>query len=165
MANENPYAAPDAAVADMDSSLDQPLAERVTRLLAAILDGVIAGFPIAILLAIFLDIEALQDGNPPAFGIALGVLWGIAVLTVNLVLLHRYGQTIAKRLLKIKIVRTDGSRASLRRIVGLRVLVNMLPSLVPFLGNFYFFIDSLFIFRQDHRCIHDHIADTKVVKA
>lgn len=164
MVDNNPYAAPDAAVADMDLSEDQPLADRLTRLFAAILDGIIAGFPLGILLAIFLDVDSLQEGNISGFGVALAALWGIAIIVVNMVLLHRYGQTIAKRLLKIKIVRTDGSRASLRRIVGLRIFVNMLPGLIPFVGNFYFFIDSLFIFRQDQRCIHDHIADTKVVK-
>jgi uncharacterized RDD family membrane protein YckC len=99
--------------------------------------------------------------------IALGVafLVSLATVTINLILLHRYGQTLGKRLLRIRIVRSDGNPASLGRIVGLRIIVATLPSMVPYLGSFYSITDACFIFREDRRCLHDLIADTLVVKA
>jgi len=71
------------------------------------------------------------------------------------------GQTIAKRWLKIKVVRADGSRASLGRIFWLRNVVNALLGIIPLYG----IIDSLFIFSESRQCLHDKIADTIVVNA
>ena len=36
---------------------------------------------------------------------------------------------------------------------------------VPFIGGFYSIIDSLMIFGEQRRCIHDYIADTIVIRA
>ena len=47
----------------------------------------------------------------------------------------------------------------------LRLVPIHLISQVPFAGGFVGLADSLFIFRQDKRCIHDLIAGTKVVEA
>ena len=75
------------------------------------------------------------------------------------------GQSIGKRLVGIKIVRTDGSRASFARIFLLRNVVNGLPNLLPYLGLLYqLIIDPIFIFQESHRCLHDMIADTIVVR-
>ena len=71
------------------------------------------------------------------------------------------GQSIAKKMLAIRVVRSDGSPATLGRIFWLRNVVNTLISIVPF----YFLIDFLFIFAEDRQCLHDKIADTIVVKA
>jgi uncharacterized RDD family membrane protein YckC len=40
----------------------------------------------------------------------------------------------------------------------------LLNRIVPLLGLIVAPVDVLFIFRNDHRCLHDLIADTKVVK-
>jgi len=71
------------------------------------------------------------------------------------------GQTIGKKWLKIKVVRADGSPASLGRIFWLRNFVNGFLSLIPLYG----IIDSLFIFSESRQCLHDKIADTIVVNA
>jgi uncharacterized RDD family membrane protein YckC len=172
----NPYAAPAARVVDMVEDGDQVLAERGTRLAAKIIDYVI-----------FIGVAMLGGAvgggmlagrpndvaNIGLFAIVLGVAM-IAILVVNAVLLHRYGQTIAKRLFKIKIVRSDGSRCGLLRVIFLRWLPVTLMSYVvaflliafgPFGGYLVSIGDVLLIFRDDYRCLHDHIADTIVVKA
>jgi uncharacterized RDD family membrane protein YckC len=64
-------------------------------------------------------------------------------------------------MLGIKVVRTDGSPASLGRIFWLRNVVNGLMGLLPL----YQFIDWLFIFGESRQCLHDKLADTMVVKA
>ncbi len=166
MEEKNPYAAPASVVADVQLGDDQQLAERGTRLVAVIIDGLIFGLPILAAIAMTPGIFSEPDaaGQPPTLVIVFVSLWALVVLVVNLVLLYRYSQTIGKRVTKIKIVRTDGSRAGLGRILGLRMFVNGLPGALPCVGAVYPFVDALFIFRKDFRCVHDHIADTKVVK-
>ena len=85
------------------------------------------------------------------------VVWG--VLTIRFLL--RNSQSIAKKLLGIKVVRADGSHASFSRIFWLRNVVNTLLSIVPL----YSIVDSLFIFSESYQCLHDKLADTIVVKA
>ena len=71
------------------------------------------------------------------------------------------GQSIGKKLLGIKVVRSDGSAVSLARLIWLRNVVNWVIHVVPFYG----LVDSLFIFGESRQCLHDKIADTIVVKA
>ena len=85
----------------------------------------------------------------------------IAWAWITLLLVARYGQTMAKRLLEIRVVRSDGSKASLGRIFWLRNFVNGLLNAIPL----YWLIDSLLIFSERRQTIHDLIADTIVVKA
>jgi uncharacterized RDD family membrane protein YckC len=37
--------------------------------------------------------------------------------------------------------------------------------MIPLIGWMFTLGDALLIFREDHRCLHDHFADTIVVKA
>jgi uncharacterized RDD family membrane protein YckC len=76
-------------------------------------------------------------------------------------LVARYGQTMGKRLLEMRVVRSDGSQAPLRRIFWLRNVVNALLGIIPL----YSIIDVLLIFGVRRQCIHDSIADTIVVRA
>jgi uncharacterized RDD family membrane protein YckC len=71
------------------------------------------------------------------------------------------GQSIAKKVLGIKVVRADGSYATLSRIFWLRNVVNGLLGIVPLYG----IVDALFIFAEQRQCLHDKLADTIVVKA
>ncbi|MEO7326633.1 MAG: RDD family protein [Dokdonella sp.] len=169
----NPYAAPSARVSDVSHEGEQELADRGTRLGAAILDGLVVGGPVALIaIAAAIAIPSYKQAgggqpNPFLFGLLgfaiFAVMIGIAV--VNMVLLHRHGQTLAKRWLNIKIVRTDGSPCSLLRIIFARFLPVALLGAIPLIGYFISLVDSLLIFRQDYRCLHDHFADTIVVKA
>jgi uncharacterized RDD family membrane protein YckC len=111
-------------------------------------------------------IPAAEEWTPTQGTVA--VLMTLALLALGVlqvVYFVRDGQTIGKKAVKIRIVRTDGSRASGGRLVGARVLVPGLLGAVPVVGVFFGFVNILFIFRQDQRCLHDHIADTKVVVA
>jgi uncharacterized RDD family membrane protein YckC len=129
--------------------------------------GVLAAVAIPALLAYRRGAHASQ-GLTLAAGIGFGaalLLAFVALVAWNCVWLHRYGQTVGKRALGIMIVRGDGSRASLGRIFLLRYLPMMILGALPLLGPLITLTDILLIFRDNRLCLHDHIADTRVVKA
>ena len=168
----NPYAPPKGTVRDMPSE-EIELASRLSRFLASLLDGIIAGLmiylPAAIVAAAtgrLVLIEELESGgdidlNGLKLPFFLCVVGFMAWAWITLLLVARYGQTIAKRLLEIRVVRSDGSQASLGRIFWLRNVVNALLGIIPL----YALIDLLFIFGERRQCIHDLLADTIVIKA
>jgi uncharacterized RDD family membrane protein YckC len=100
---------------------------------------------------------AAYVGVAGLFAIAGFSTW--CVFTIKYV--RENGQSIAKRMLGIKVVRSDGATISLGRIFWMRNFLNGLISIVPFYG----LIDALFIFGESRQCLHDKLADTIVVKA
>lgn len=173
MTEFNPYEAPSAVVADLVDPETQELADRGTRLGAKLLDGLILGggfAVIGILAAIFIPafLSRRTGGAPPtAFFIVFAVLGGgllLALMIWNLIWLSRYGQTIAKRILRIRIVRSDGEPVGMGRLLGLRIILMWVLESIPLLGPLFSLVNACFIFRDDRRCIHDLIADTIVVK-
>jgi uncharacterized RDD family membrane protein YckC len=175
-ANSN-YAPPKSEVADLVSD-DDVKASRVSRLGASIIDSLIIFVPMmpAYVLAAPLLMRAgvgVQRNVFATWGVIagtggwfyLGVLWLVIMLIINGVLAYRNGQSIAKKWLGIKDVRTDGSRASFARIFWLRNVLNSAITFIPLIGSFYGLIDVLFIFGSAKRCVHDYIADTIVIRA
>jgi uncharacterized RDD family membrane protein YckC len=177
MNTPNAYAPPKANVADVSPGEDLTLASRLARLGAAILDGIIVGALVYTPLVVTGSIgaaaaNAVKSGNPFAFWgvfftgaglVSLLLFIGWAVITFRFVAAN--GQTIAKKLVGIKVVRSDGSKATVGRIFWLRNVVNGLISAIPVIGSLYALIDALFIFTERKQCLHDKIADTIVVNA
>ncbi|HLW24066.1 MAG TPA: RDD family protein [Steroidobacteraceae bacterium] len=168
--NSNPYASPKAPVADVVSSEPFELAERGARLQAAVIDGLTVLIPLIPTFVLWYRVLGHRAESMTGVGLlgplaGLGALAVIGVAIYDCVLLSRNGWTIGKRLSGIKIVRTDGTKASLGRIIWLRGFVNGLLGAIPFVGRLYSLADILFIFGKARRCIHDYIADTLVVKA
>jgi uncharacterized RDD family membrane protein YckC len=172
-AQPNPYAPPTANVSDVevDSGVIEQ-AGRGARFGAAILDG--------IFMALLVYVPALMIGGVESLGAAAGgdysqlifssfgyaafaglIVWGV----ITFVLVKRNSQTLGKKLVGIKVVRSDGSHASLARIFWLRNVVNGIPTAIPIVGNVYALVDHLFIFTESRQCLHDKIADTIVIKA
>lgn len=90
----------------------------------------------------------------------------IVFLTLNGYLLAKKGQTIGKKMFSIRVLSNSGDQViSFSRLYFLRYLLIDLIVRIPLVGTIFALIDSLFIFREDKRCIHDLIAGTKVVKA
>lgn len=163
----NPYAAPGAPLIPelppLPSSGRPALAGRGQRLAAKIIDRLLyaACFLPLIILAL------AQTGSGLDWGVSLGLLLTLAALLglfiYNLALLGQHGQSLAKRWLGIRIVRSDGSDADLGRIFGLRMF---LPWLIAFfVGPLFVLPDLLCIFGAEQRCLHDLMADTIVVIA
>ena len=81
------------------------------------------------------------------------------------------GQTLGKRLLGIRVVRTDGAAMTLRRAVWREVAVkialfdalNLAPVIGATVGGIAFLLDSLWpLWDQEHRALHDMLAFTRV---
>lgn len=171
----NPYAAPGAVVDDVSAfggdDLEARKATRGRRLGAVLLDDLFFGLcmlPIAVPAYTGYLARARGETAPAStYGVVAALCAAIffCLAVYNLILLHRSGQTIGKRVLGIKIVRTDGDRASLARIFFLRALPIGLLGLVPLVGRFAALIDALMIFSQEKRCLHDRIADTIVINS
>ncbi len=150
------------------SESTQELASRWKRLGGALLDSVIAmgiNFPFMMFAGVF---KQLTQGQRMTIGqYIFFFFFGLAVfLVVNGYLLAKHGQTVGKKLVGTRIVaNADEQILSLGRVFGLRYLPLSLIVQIPIVGGLFCFVDVLFIFRKDKRCIHDLIAGSKVVNA
>jgi len=163
----DPYAPPSAHVAAplYDTGYEAPLAERGSRFVAQLLNGLVT-LPGGILIG--MGIAFAEESSLQHFGIIgsiAGAIYLIGLLVINLRLLSSQGQSLGKKWARVRVVRLDGTPASLGRLIGLRYIVTTLLGMMPFVGGIFSLADLLFIFRGDRRCIHDLIADTKVVVA
>ena len=163
------YAPPAAHVADVDLPATDAgqLATRTRRFWALMLD---VGLAVAVLLLLEAVLpvapwESEADAGwwtlqPMTAGIDLAIF-----LLLNAVLLVQRGQTIGKALLKIRIVRSDGGKASAFQLLAVRYGLFHLTMILPAIGVAVGVVDALLIFRQPRRCLHDIVAGTIVVNA
>jgi uncharacterized RDD family membrane protein YckC len=166
----NLYAPPQAAVRDIvDPAATTVLAERGTRLGASILDGVIFAGLVYVPFLVFgaIGAAASTSDNDAASAGVIGL--GFVLALVGFVIwswftirsMMRNGQSIAKKMVGIKVVRRDGSAVSFGRLFWLRNGLVWAMGLIPLFS----FVDSLFIFGESRQCLHDKIADTIVILA
>lgn len=87
----------------------------------------------------------------------------IAFFVLHGFLLHQYGQTIGKRMMGIAIVTMENQKPAFMLLIVQRYLSQWVMGMVPVVGIFLRLADILAIYRPDRRCIHDHIAKTKVI--
>ena len=165
MDESNPYSAPEAVVAD--PVLDLRLGGRGERLGAAFIDGIISivlVLPAMFFMGVFA--YAMRGEDPPLWlNLGSSAVGFLIFVLVQGYPLKQWGQTWGKRLLKLKIVDLAGNKPEFWRMIGLRYGVGQVVMLLPFISFFYALVDALFIFRADKRCVHDHIAGTRVVIA
>jgi uncharacterized RDD family membrane protein YckC len=170
MEDSNIYSPPNSDLTNTETWLEElssyELASRWARLGAAILDAIVLT-ALAFTIVYLSGYWSVMISN--ALTIYEQIAWslvGLATyLLVNGYLLHRYGQTVGKWVLGIKIVSAkDGKILPLWKIFFVRYIPQVLVSAIPIAGQFLLMIEYLFIFRKDKRCVHDLIAQTKVIK-
>lgn len=151
-----------------NASLD--LAEIGMRFLALVVDMLIVGVPMAALAcAGFFVILGASASAPESLGASLFangmlLLIGLGLAAVNVVyeglMLSRGGQTLGKKLCRVKVVMADGTdltpgqawlRAAMRALFGLVTCVWVADYLVAF-------------FNPDRATLHDQVAKTRVIK-
>lgn len=180
MEPENPYQAPTAT--DIPGAFIQPgelqLAGRGERFAAAFVDGVINLIFILVVsfgimwatsirsLEFANSFRSLADFANAGFlmTLVLTVLSSLFYIGINWKLLTRNGQTIGKKFANIRIVTLDGQRPSMIDLVLKRYGFYTVLPLIPVVGSYISIINILFIFGKERRCLHDHVAGTRVVK-
>lgn len=165
----NPYAPPQADVARGPGLApdEYELAGRGLRLLAAILDGLPAAIYVSAL--IYYILSAIETSLGPEsidtilFGIGVGGLLLLAFQIFQWYLVATTGQSVAKRWLGMQIVRLDGDLPGFLHGVVLRSWIILAIAYIPYLGQLVALVDALMILGEERRCLHDHIAGTRVI--
>ncbi len=171
----NPYQSPDSAQIELNN-LSSQLASRWARLAASLIDTLllmVTFLPLSFAVFSLYHAGSFEDFFLSTETFTGSVLIDEAIFTVlyftlyllfNGYLLLNYGQTIGKKLLKIAIVDYQtGELTSFARVFGIRFVPVTLVVSIPVIGGFLSIINVLTIFGNDKRCVHDHLAGTKVV--
>ena len=110
----------------------------------------------------FFGMEAFKE--PSVYLTFVALVYGLFMtLILQGYLLFNYGQTIGKHVIGTRIENLDGTKADLKKILLLRILPMSLCTVIPIVGQFITgFINPIFIFGKERRCLHDYIAKTKV---
>jgi uncharacterized RDD family membrane protein YckC len=184
----DPYFPP---ASDVNRGLDaeareKELAEPGTRMVAHIVDGLLVSIPLAPGIALAMR-EAVRiqrvanamgiQGNPPGLpnidpqsfrlatiALSLGALITLGITIYQWILISGTGQSLGKKWNGIRIERVDGLAVGFVSCVVLRNWLLKLLGAVPYIGIVFYLVDSLCIFRRDRRCLHDHLAGTRVVR-
>ena len=171
MSEPNIYSPPESDLGGSIEALkagefEKHLAGRWARLGAYLIDMVILILPYVAILTLtdYWD-GALGEGMSITEEVIYFVLGLLQYLLVNGYLLHRRGQTIGKWALGIKIVSvTTNQILPLWKVFLIRYVPFATVAMLPFVGYFIAIANDLFIFRKDKRCIHDHLAGTRVIR-
>lgn len=141
------------------------LASIGSRFVAIFLDSLIIGLPLGLIFVavIFGVIGIGQNASEEVVaGLVLAFQVGIMFLVIGIwivyegTMLSRGGQTLGKKIMKIKVVTPEGNELTRGQAYG-RAAIRQLISL------FCAIIDYAPAFGQDRTCIHDMAAKTRVV--
>ena len=149
------------------SEVDKPqLAKKSTRLLAAMIDLIVfvASFTLPFVIASWIGGDFSNTLKTTSGAVGMIVVVFLLIALIQMYLLIKYGQTIGKRALGIKIVKvSDNGLPGFVKVYLLRSFVPNLLVGIPYAGVAIYLADLLFIFRDDRRCLHDLIAQTIVI--
>lgn len=149
------------------------LAERHTRLFAFLLDNFIISLvliPFMIYNGTFARVMEATEAQEiyqfhPMEMYGYTVLSAMIYILINLNFLQKYGQTIGKRIFRIRMATPLGQVPSLMSLIVRRHLVMIGLKMIPGIGGGIGLADYFMIFYKDRRCLHDMIAGTVVIKA
>ena len=168
-AGANPYTPPRARVRDVVRPKTMNVQAGLgARLGASFVDAFVFSAMVTVpLFASALLLGTMGPRDEASATTALMIAFGMAFLGfvawawLTLRGMAANGQSIAKKWFGIKVVRSDGSEASLGNLIWKRNVINWLLGIIPL----YAIIEVLFIFGEDRQCLHDKIADTIVIEA
>ena len=171
----NRFAPPNAQLAEPGSfGTGAVLAGRGQRLVAVILDSILmmlVVWPVYFVLGGASLMTQFDPNTPPDVSAMMAKMFGamlpgyVLAAVIQGWSLHAFGGTLGKKLMGLRIVRTDGTRAGFVRLFFGRGAAAVVPAFIPLLGALYALVDIVLIFRDSRQCLHDQIADTIVVSA
>ncbi len=155
----------DKIIENQKNEIKDLLASRWSRFWASLVDGLIMALitiPVMYFTGGFETIDDKLVEQSFLYTTLIASLGLIIFILVNYRLLINNGQTIGKKLLKIKIVNLDNNLPT-KDILLTRYLVYFIPSYIPVIGSWLSIINILTIFGKEKRCIHDYVAKTRVI--
>lgn len=159
----------------LDTVLSNSLAARTKRLVARIIDVIMLVF-VFIVGYYFSNITGLNNvSNDGLFSYKM-FRYCLVMQAIYFIINYKFllnGQTIGKKIMRIRVVTLSNTIPSISSIYLVRyLLVGLIFSAVSFLNfryfnmnvlNFAFVIDLIFVFSRSRRCLHDYLAGTKVI--
>jgi uncharacterized RDD family membrane protein YckC/DNA-directed RNA polymerase subunit RPC12/RpoP len=122
---------------------------------AAFIDGILLNLSSLVVGLIGGAISSAGDAGAVAGGSLLAVYY-LAMLAYGPFMHGKYGATLGKMAVKIKVVRADGAPISYGLAVG-RSFAKLLSGIILYIG---FIVAG---FDQEKRALHDHICNTRVI--
>jgi uncharacterized RDD family membrane protein YckC len=153
----NPYAPPAVLVDTPAPAPAEPLARASTRFKARLVDHTLA---LAVAIPGLL-VVAVTERTAIGFSLAGVAVLGLLVYQWSHIV--KTGQSLGKRWCRLRVVRREGQPVTFVSGVLLREWIPFALGLIPTLGSVVGLVDAIFIFRADRRCLHDHLAGTKVI--
>ncbi len=139
---------------------------------ARVIDSFVLGMPLLILAAVLIPTLARAKGgasNPAfaafaTFSLTFFLIYFLAVICYEVVLLKYRGATLGKMACGLKVVRSDGGSLGWGVSFGRFVMWNVVTSGIPYL-NFVLMLISGIVAGTDgeKRALHDRVCDTRVV--
>ena len=166
MDHVNPYAATTETFQDHFS--DSELATRSQRFLGALLDGflqmIIAG-PVGFALGTAIGVALGPGLATQVVASIVGGVMGFGIfMALNGYFLATQGKTIGKLAVGTRIVDRDtGQLVPLGPLVLKRYVWLWIVSLIPIVNYLVAITNALLIFRENRACLHDDLANTKVI--
>lgn len=144
------------------------LATRGSRFAASVIDSLLMLVPVmpaTIVLYFFLGAEEWPAFEEEVYvNLLLFSVFCVSFCVINGYLLHKRGQTVGKYCVGIQIVDYhSGQLLGFTQVLAKRCLPTWVMQWCPFVGNLLSIADVVCIFSEEQRCLHDFIAQTKVV--
>ncbi|EST20994.1 hypothetical protein N566_27785 [Streptomycetaceae bacterium MP113-05] len=141
-----------------------PLGSRGKRLLARIIDALIIAIPVGILAGLISGFDSYDDTASQYWQ---GGFYTLAYFLYEGLMLTRSGQTVGKKLMRIRVAMLQDGAAPHGAPGWVRAAIYHLPGLVPCLGSLFWLVNVLFCTwdKPYQQCLHDKGAKTVVVIA
>ncbi|WP_406265121.1 RDD family protein [Actinacidiphila glaucinigra] len=138
-----------------------PLANRGRRLVARIVDGLIIGIPVYGLTGLIWN----YDYNATGALFSQGVIYAVIYLAYQVFMLTRYGQSLGKKLLRVRVgMLTDGTNPTTPAALKRESVYSLVP-IIPCCGEIFWIIEVLWCTwdKPYRQCLHDKAGQTVVV--
>ena len=151
-------------VKDIQSGADATQLDNATigkRFAAVFIDGLIMLIPIGLVyaLGIFVILAAVQNQIASfVFQIVLGIMLAIPMVIYEGLMLSNQGQTVGKKVMKIKVVTADGQDITGGQAWGRSVMRAVFNQL-----SIFGLVNYLVAFSSERTTLHDRIAKTRVI--
>lgn len=144
-----------------------PLGSLGKRLLARIIDAIIIGVPMSLIMSLLGIGYDFDDSGAYGRNWVGGFLTLAAYFVYEGMMLTRDGQTVGKKLMKLRVAMLDNGAVPAGNAGWIRAAVYSLPQLVTCIGTLFWLYNVLSCTwdKPFHQAVHDKMAKTVVVEA